>query len=628
MGGVNERKLLSKYEHPKNIDWRSNINIRTLKNVLSFVDLLTLKQNMKIIPKKLHCVLYESVSIRKFKRISIQCVEEHSYLPLLELLKTQEEIEKLELTFDFTLTGTYSLNDLCNTLLTYCSKIESIHLENWAYSSYLEVDGILLSRLVKKVNKFRIGKISIQGFSYFINALKENTTLSKFYFQSRNGFTSTEIRQLYNALNNKTRLKKVRILDRYASMQVDWNELANLIKDTKCLRAITLDALEIKIQIATHIVAKSLTANTSLKRVCFKYCEAFPLNVRLLESLEEHCSLKVLDLSYIPIHSRAHMSALCKVIQNNSLRSVILKNIFTAKDESRISCKELIVIIAEHKTLEQVDISCNIFNKEEEQSLVHIIYKSKTIRELDYKQSSLNEDTMISIFSSLQDNQTLTRLSLSTENSYTENLNIGIIEFINKNKTLKLLLLNGNTLINTERIYKALANSSLEVFSVTDEVVDCLFESLGVNLILSDLEVESKGFSMKAFEILVESLSRNCSLKRLKLIGKFECQASLCLSEGLKKNKGIRHIELCESGIRKDEGMSFISFLKENATLETLQLSSNAIEISDSDINTLIECLRCNNNLKLLIFGKDSVSGLAAKELKKVINCWLRVEVI
>eukprot|EP01022_Parablepharisma_sp_SALTPOND_P030922 TRINITY_DN777_c0_g1_i1.p1 TRINITY_DN777_c0_g1~~TRINITY_DN777_c0_g1_i1.p1 ORF type:complete len:816 (-),score=60.65 TRINITY_DN777_c0_g1_i1:3194-5641(-) len=585
-------------------------------------------QNLCKIPHQNHSLMLSCFKNSEFEAISLQCTALDG---LHEFLQNKKRCKLVRLTFD-NLLKTTSITPLCNTILQCCPQVERIVLENWAKPGIVKVDGRAIGEIIRlrNIRRFIIRKIDIVEFPHFIKALRENSTISTFWLQSSARFTRKELHSIYFALNNKQQLKTVKIMDKYGNSQVDWNEFANVIKASKRIRELNCNMEDIKSQAAATRIAENLDMSTSIRKVKFNNFQKTTLSqyIMILEGLEQHRSLNTLDLSYTELHSKPLIDTLCRILQTcSTLETLILASTFATRDESRASCEKLLLRIAESTTLKKVNLSCNLFRKEEEAILPLIVSKPPTIKSVNLANCFLSDEVIAQLFAAIAANNSKIE-SINLNGQRNESIEKTTQELAKcTNSSLKSLSLSGNDFPETN-MAKILKHYSVSLTRKLD-YKDSFRKTLQSQSLIS-IEIEAAAFTAEALSILGAGLAANYTLKGLKLKGEFERDGSQYLSEGLAKNYSVKHLELQNSFIHKKDSVKFFNFLGENKTLVILQASFKVFEIGDSEVGLLINMLKSNKVLRFMAISKSFLSELGIKELKKVerINFWLNIEII
>jgi len=640
--------------------WQRSPNSIKLSNFLCFTTNFTyLDQNMALLPKKLHQLFLTNLCKTQYQSISLQCLE-ISYEAIKNLtifLASQQNYGLLRLTFDLAekenlqrFSNRFPINSIFSDgKITTAKNIKFLVLENLAKSGTLEIDGKNLADLIKtkEIVKLTIKKIYIVNFKCFVDELKNNRTLTHFILQSEGEFNDVNLKLLYKSLKNKPNLKLLKIMNKYGKLQIDWNEYSNLLyKNTTRINEIILDLAEIAEQGATMRIFDSLTTLRKISLARSAQKAALALQIQLFETLENNTNLQILDLSHMEITAKGIIDSLCKIVENTkTLHTLFINHTLNAKSESRASCDELFEKIANNSSLRTLDLSSNLYRKDEEELIPKICGLSKSIERMNLANCSLSDKICSEIFTELSKNAVLSELNMSSQffkgfSETFEKTGSEIAKYLEKGGSIKKLDISGNnfTSENSAKIMQSLSKNAVlqSLVTILNGVNSAneLFLSLESNKSLIFLDI-SQGvsseiiFTQNAIKTLGNSLKSNKTLKLLKIVGEFERDSIEFLSDGLSLNNTIQEFWLQNTKIRKKECVKFFEFISKNKVMQKLTLIQNAIEFSNSKITTICDFFKQNTTLNEVIISKDGISEISGKELKKLekTHFWLRIEI-
>ena len=171
-------------------------------------------------------------------------------------------------------------------------------------------------------------------------------------------------------------------------------------------------------------------------------------------------------------------------------------------------------------------------------------------------------------------------------------------------------------------------NGSLEQLDLTgNESVTgighmALGESLKRNRRLKTLDISDCGINVQGMKSLASALKMNGSLEWLNLSRNHAITAigHMALGESLKRNRGLKTLNISHCDIGDKGMMSLASALEMNGSLEELNLSGN-IAITGIGFMALGESLKRNRGLKTLQFAFIYISDISAKDWKHFLLC-------
>ena len=260
------------------------------------------------------------------------------------------------------------------------------------------------------------------------------------------------------------------------------------------------------------------------------------------------------------------------------------------------------------------------------QSFTKMLLMNKSLTHLDLSRNSFLKTSACCIFKGLQDNTTLTHLSLRNTSLATNNIDTArcLTKMLQVNKSLTHLDLSGNNTItdsgaccifeglqhNTSLIYLDLSNT--DITATDPNTARSLTAMLKVNKFLVHLNLS---FTHTSSGCIFEGLQQNSSLTELRLchnefeIFAMDSEIAICLSKILQVNKTLRYLDLSNSSWAE----SCCIFDHNN---EQLHLNIRGVTINDSDVECIAEGLKSNVLLKSLKVDAGIGSQLILELLK------------
>ncbi len=427
--------------------------------------------------------------------------------------------------------------------------------------------------------------------------LKENKTLQELDLTTYR-IGASGLGYIAKGLKHNTGLVKLSLYKCFVSVTEDSGPLLEeTLRENKTLQELDLSHNHISAS-GLGYIANGLTHNTTLVKLSLCGCSVSVTedNGPLLgEMLRENKTLQELDLTNSPIGASG-LGYIAKGLKHNSgLVKLSLYKCFVSVTEGNGPLLE--EMLRENKTLQELDLTtnpigasrlgyiakglrhntglvklslpwCSVGVTEYNGPLLEeVLRENKTLQELDLTNSPVGASGLGYIAKGLKRNTGLVKLSLyKCFVSVTEGNGLLLEEMLRENKTLQKLDLSHNHISASGLGYivKGLTNNtglvklSLRVcsVSVTEDNGPLLGEMLRENKTLQKLDLSHNHISASGLGYIAKGLMHNTGLVKLSLHG-----CSVCVTE--------------ENGPLLEE------MLRENKTLQELDLSHNSIIASE-----------------------------------------------
>ena len=388
---------------------------------------------------------------------------------------------------------------------------------------------------------------------------------------------------------------------------------------------LTLDLRNDNLSNGVVHIAEILIHSNCFKTLYISCCRIDDQGVKSLASaLETNGSLEELNLIGNVAITGIGLMALGESLKRN--RGLNTLNIsYCCIDDQGM--KSLASALEMNGSLEELDLRGNYaVTSIGLMALGESLKRNKGLKTLNISYCCIDDQGMKSLASALETNGSLEELDLSRNVAITGIGHMALGESLKRNRGLKTL--NISFCCIDDQGMKSLAsalemNGSLEELTlsgsraVTGIGVMALGESLKRNRGLKRLNISHCDIGDLGVKTLASALEMNGSLEELDLswnvaitgIGLF------ALGESLKRNRGLKTLNISYCGIEYQGMMSLASALETNSSLAVLDLSDN----TGKGLMSLGESLRRNRGLKtLMLYGFSNISD---SNWKQFIAC-------
>ena len=264
--------------------------------------------------------------------------------------------------------------------------------------------------------------------------------------------------------------------------------------------------------------------------------------------------------------------------------------------------------------------------------VVHILRHSNCFKTLNISYCGRDDQGMKSLASALEMNGSLEELNLTRNHAVTGIRLMALGESLKRNRGLKTLNISDCDI--DDQGMKSLAsalemNGSLQMLdlswnrAVTGIGLMALGESLKRNKGLKTLDISYCSIDDQGMMSLASALEMNGSLEELNLSGNRVVTGigHMALGESLKRNRGLKTLNISRCGIDDQGMMSLASALEMNGSLEELNLSWN-VAVTGIGLMALGESLKRNRGLKsLMLYGLYGFYNISDSHWKQFIAC-------
>ena len=252
--------------------------------------------------------------------------------------------------------------------------------------------------------------------------------------------------------------------------------------------------------------------------------------------------------------------------------------------------------------------------------LVKFIKNNHTIKSISFNQSGINNEDLKLLCKAMKENDTLTTLDLSSNNTFS---NVEpICNLIQNNTNITTLYFNNVyncdfiPLIETLKTNNSI--KKIKIYESSIKIFDSFWNMLKINNSINHVSFRSS-YNIDMLKIK-EVLTVNKTITELSLYNA-NTDDWKPLIELLKTNNILTYINL--NNCRINDYKQFYEIIKNNSNIKVLKLNHYLIynnnDYIDNDIDVLIDALEHNKTIeKLFVYGINVINP--AKYLKTIIN--------
>ena len=368
-------------------------------------------------------------------------------------------------------------------------------------------------------------------------------------------------------------------------------------------------------------LGESLKRNRGLKTLNISYCCIDDQGVKSLASaLETNSLLEELDLSENHAVTGIGLMSLGESLKGN--RGLKTLNISCCGIDYQ-GMKSLASALEMNGSLEELDLSENrAVTGIGHMALGESLKRNRGLKTLNISHCCIDDQGMKSLASALEMNGSLEELNLRGNRAITGIGHLALGESLKRNRGLKTL--NISYCYIDDQGVKSLAsalemNGSLDElnFSGNDAITGVGFMALGA---LKTLNISYCCIDDQGMKSLASTLEMNGSLEELNLRGTGAVTGigHMALGESLKRNRGLKTLNISYCSIDDQGVKSLASALEMNGSLEELNLSGNRA-VTVIGLKALGNSLKSNRALKTLYLGL--IKKVSDKDWRQFIVC-------
>ena len=313
----------------------------------------------------------------------------------------------------------------------------------------------------------------------------------------------------------------------------------------------------------------------------------------------------------------SHLGACCvfQVLQHNT--SLVHLNLCSTRlVVTEYITHSLTTMLQVNKTLTHLDLSGNYDFLDSGACVFQGLQHNTSLVHLNLSKTGIidAEDTAQALATMFKVNKTLTHLDLSGNRKFLDSGAYCIFQGLQHNASLVHLNLRHTGIVTTEDTAQALTtmlqvNKTLTHLNLSwnwncsDSGAYCVFQGLQHNTSLLHLNLSNTCTRFAATEDTTQALTTMLQVNKtlthldLSLNLKFSDAGAYCVSQGLKHNTSLVHLNLSCTGIT-DKGAEYIAqTIESNSYLQTLDISSN--KITFNGFACIYKSLETNTTLRL-----------------------------
>jgi Ran GTPase-activating protein (RanGAP) involved in mRNA processing and transport len=147
-----------------------------------------------------------------------------------------------------------------------------------------------------------------------------------------------------------------------------------------------------------------------------------------------------------------------------------------------------------------------------------------------------------------------------------------------------------------------------------------LGKALNVNMTLKELHLNGTNLSPEACGMLQQGLAKNQSIEKFEFSynNSLKTESLSELFKGIKSNKYITTLFLCDNGLRVEGAKCLADLIKFNQKIHTLYIEKN--ELQDEGIKDIAEALTYNNTLHTINLSDNRITHIGLNDLYECFN--------
>ena len=466
------------------------------------------------------------------------------------------------------------------------------------------------------VEKNRLGLSAVM----ILQALQEHSRL-KVLNLSDNNLTAHVAEDLARIVKNNLGLEELYLSNN--SLKTSAIVLLRALKEKSILKKLYLYNSLMTEEVAEDL-AVVIRNNSSLEQLCIGNNRLGLPAVMILQALQKHSRLKVLDLDNNNL--TAHVAEdLARIVKNNSG----LQELYLSNNGLKTSAAVILKALKEKSVLKILHLNNNLMTEEVAEDLAVAIRNNSRLEQLCIGYNRLGLSAVL-ILQALQEHSRLKVLNLS-DNNLTAHVAKDLATIIKNNSGLEELYLSNNSLKTSAAvILKALKEKSvlkilhLNSNLMTDEVGEDLAVAIRNNSSLEKLCIGNNMLGLSAVMIL-QALQKHSRLKVLNLSdNNLTAHVAEDLATIIKNNSGLEELYLHDNSLQTSAAV-ILKVIKENSLLTNLHLNNNFM--TEEVAKYLADVIKNNNNLKQLSI-ENSRLGSSAVEILDALQEKTRLKVL
>jgi hypothetical protein len=279
----------------------------------------------------------------------------------------------------------------------------------------------------------------------------------------------------------------------------------------------------------------------------------------------------------------------------------------------------------------------NFYTDHKSNKLEEILKKTKNITTLEFKESFINSNVLLSLVPFLKNNTTLTTVRFykvwNKEEFEEKNflktflINITLIELDISYMQIGQVFDTGKVIAEALKINKTLTKLSLNGNKLYDYGACAIAEALKHNSTLKTLNLSDTYIHGEGTKSIGKTLEINKTLTKLSYAGN-HCytEGAKAIAKALKHNSTLITLDLSDSSIDTYGVIPIAEALKTNTTLKLFHFRSHYS--GDFGAKAIAEAVKINTTLTLLDFRSDTISVDGEKAIREALETNTIIKII
>ena len=393
------------------------------------------------------------------------------------------------------------------------------------------------------------------------------------------------------------------------------DELSKVFMSAKCLERLTLCNNNLKSSILC--VLKSLSTNSKLEYLDIRGNQITAEAGELLASvIQKNTVMNTLLLGNNNIGKG--MMQITKALQQiTSLKVLDLGKTNIPKE----TCNGLALAIDSNRQLENISLQDNALGSSVT-TILQRLSKLSSLKTLDLQDNQLNDNTAELLASVILNNSVLKSLNLCN-NSIRKGA-LQIAKALQHITSLRLLNLGDNMLIKEVCNELACAfkyNVNIESLCLHDNKLQSsalvILQSLSTITTLKVLNMNNNQIGKKGGDALASIIRSNTGLKELCVGGNNLQRSVVKISKALQTISTIESLDLSNNNLTNEVGIELAAAILSNSSLKHLELQNNNLQ---SSIGFVLKALNKLSTLESLVLQNNQLTEKHGESLRSVIN--------
>ena len=466
------------------------------------------------------------------------------------------------------------------------SNLIILHLNNTLMIEEVAEDLATVLRNNNSLEQLCIGSNRL-GLSVVVilQALQEHSKL-KVINLGGNNLTAHVAEDLATIVKNNSGLEELYLSNN--GLKTSASVIFKALKKKSNLRILHLNNTLMTEEVAEDLAA-AIRNNSSLEQLCLESNRLGLSAVMILQALQEHSRLKVLDLD--DNNLTAHVAKdLATIVKNNSG----LEELYLSNNGLKTSASVILKALKEKSNLRILHLNNTLMTEEVAEDLAAAIRHNTSLEQLCLE-SNRSGLSAVMILQALQEHSRLKGLNLD-DNNLTAHVAEDLATIVKNNSGLEELYLSNNGLkTSASVIFKALKKKS--------------------NLII--LHLNNTLMTEEVAEDLATVLRNNSSLEQLCIGSNRLGLSAVVILQALQEHSRLKVLDLGDNNLTTHVAKDLATIVKTNSDLEELYLSNNSLKTSAS---VILKALKEKSNLIILHLNNTLMTEEVAEDLATVLR--------